>query len=134
MKVLPAALIAFAGLLTTALPVAAQTEITVFGGIPDRGDIRTVPPSTFDDSFVNGPVFDPGGNFDPAQAAINALNVSHFFPRRGHSPFNFDRALTLNATGESLAEHQLRCQDRYDSYDLVSDTYLSSRGIPVPCR
>jgi hypothetical protein len=134
MKSLSVGVIAFAGLLMTALPVAAQTDIIVFGGVPDRGDIRTVPPATFDDRYVNGPVFDPGGRFDPAQAAINGINVSHFFPRRGHSPFNFERALTLNATGESIAEHQLRCQDRYESYDLVSDTYLSSRGVPVPCR
>jgi hypothetical protein len=132
MKLLLAALIAAIGLCATALPAAAQTEIIVFGG--DVEGIRTVPPDVFEREFLNGPVSDPGGRFDPAQAAINALNVSHFFPRRGHSPFNFERAVTLNATGESLAEHQLRCQDIYESYDLVSDTYLSSSGIPRPCR
>jgi hypothetical protein len=134
MKFLLAVLIAAVGFIATALPAAAQTEIFVFGGDVEAG-VQTVSPSTFDSSrIVTGPVFDPGGRFDPAQAAINAINVSHFFPRRGHSPFNFDRALTLNETGESLAEHQLRCQALYDSYDLVSDTYYSRSGIPLPCR
>ena len=132
MKSLLAVLIAVVGLVATGLPAAAQTEIIVFGG--DVEGVVTVPQSNFDYDFINAPTTTPGGNFDPSAAAINALNVSNFFPRRGHSPFNFDRAITLNETGESIAEHQLRCQDVYASYDLVSDTYLSSSGIPRPCR
>jgi hypothetical protein len=97
------------------------------------GDASAPSPRFFyDDDYVYGDPWDP--SFDPAAAAINALNVSNFYPRRGHSVLNIDRAITLNASGESIATHQLRCQAAHPSYDLASDTYLGSDGIPRPCR
>jgi hypothetical protein len=132
MKALLAVLVAIVGLVAVALPAAAQTEITVFGGQIDDPDF--FPRPIYNDDYVYGTNRLPGQNFDPAAAAINALNVSNFYLPRGRSPFNFDRAATLNRTGESLAEHQLRCQAIYDSYDLASDTYIARNGIPRPCR
>jgi hypothetical protein len=132
MKALLAVLVATVGLFAVALPAAAQTEITVFGG--QVADPDFFPRPIYNDDYVYGTNRFPGQNFDPAAAAINALNVSNFYLPRGRSPFNFDRAATLNRTGESLAEHQLRCQALYDSYDLASDTYLAGNGIPRPCR
>jgi hypothetical protein len=132
MKSICAVLIALAGLAFAALPAAAQTEITVFGGQVDFFD--DAPGPSYNGDFVAGPRFDPGGNFDPAAAAINALNASHFYLPRGRSMFNLDRAMTLNRTGESLAEHQLICLAAYDNYDLASDTYIGPDGVPRPCR
>jgi hypothetical protein len=132
MKAFLAAVVAIFGLFAVALPVVAQSEITVFGGRVDDPDF--FPRPIYNDDYVVGRTLDPTQSFDPANAAINALNVSNFYLPRGRSPFNFDRAATLNRTGESLAEHQLRCQALYDSYDLASDTYIASNGIPRPCR
>ena len=97
------------------------------------GDASASAPRFFyDDDYVYGDPWNP--NFDPAAAAINALNISRLHPPRGGSAFNIDRAITLNATGDSILEHQLRCQAAYPSYDLASDTYLGANGIPRPCR
>jgi hypothetical protein len=113
-----------------ATPVLAQTVVTIYGGryVPD-----TAPRPFYNDDYVFGRQY-PGDNFDPAAAAINALNASNFWPKRGRATFNIDRAFTLNATGDSILEHQLKCQAAYSSYDLVSDTYIAGNGIPRPCR
>jgi hypothetical protein len=132
MKSLVAVLVALVGFVVAAVPASAQTEITVFGGQVD--DFDFFPRPIYNDDYVVGRRLDPGQNFDPANAAINALNVSNFYLPRGRSPFNLERAATLNRTGESLAEHQLRCQAIYDSYDLASDTYIAANGVPRPCR
>jgi hypothetical protein len=132
MKSLVAVLVALVGFIAAAPPAAAQTEITVFGGQVDDPDF--FPRPVYNDDYIYGTNRFPGQNFDPAAAAINALNVSNFYLPRGRSPFNFERAATLNRTGESLAEHQLICQAIYDSYDLASDTYIGADGVPRPCR
>ena len=77
---------------------------------------------------------DGGLRFDPGQAAANANIISRFYPLPGTVSINIDRAITLNATGSSIAEHHERCQSIYASYDLVSDTYLGGDGLPRPCR
>jgi hypothetical protein len=110
--------------------VAQPLEIVVPGG-------SYFPSDDDGPSFNNNPdiyraPIDPAGRFDPGQAAINALHHSHFWLRG--SSFNLDRAVTLNATGDSILEHQLKCQAAYASYDMASDTYLGSNGIPRPCR
>lgn len=131
MKVLLTALFAAAAIGVTAAPALAQPlDILVPGGVflPDP-----TPPDFPDRRIVRTPVT-PNGNFDPAQASLNALAISNFYPPRNFTSFNYDRALTLNATGTSILEHQLRCQAAYPTYDLASDTYLGGNGLPRPCR
>lgn len=118
--------------LALTVPALAQpVDITVPFGPGSSPD--SAPRLFYDDDYVYGTPFNPH-YFDPAAAAINALNISHFYPPRGHRSLNIDRAITLNATGDSIAEHQARCQAAYPSYDLASDTYLAANGIPRPCR
>ena len=130
MKVLLTALtVAAIGALAT--PALAQPlDIVVPGGslVPN-----SVSPDFPDRRIVRTPVT-PNGNFDPAQASINALAVSKFYPPNGFVSINYDRALTLNATGSSILEHQLRCQATYATYDRATDTYLGENGLPRPCR
>lgn len=130
-SLLPVLALAVAAL---AAPAAAQPiDITV----PYTGPGGTFdgPRPIYNDDYVYGPrSWDDPGRFDPAAAAINALNVSRFYPPRGHTTLNIDRAITLNASGDSIVEHQLRCQAAFANYDLVSDTYLGEGGIPRPCR
>lgn len=130
MKVLLTALTVVAmGILAT--PAVAQPlEILVPGGIVMP---NSVSPNFPDRRIVRTPVT-PGGSFDPAQASLNALAVSNFYPAPGFVSINYDRALTLNAMGTSILEHQLRCQATYASYDLASDTYIGENGLPRPCR
>lgn len=130
MKALLPALAVLASIAAVPPAAAQPLDITVYGG-----RVYSDPaPRIHDDSYIVRTPVDPGMRFDPGQAAINALAVSNFWLPRGRSTFNVDRAMTLNATGESLAEHQLRCQATYGSYDLVSDTYIGRNGIPQPCR
>lgn len=70
-------------------------------------------------------------NFDPAAAAINASNA--IYHREVPPSINWVRAATLDRTGESMLQHQLKCQARYPSYDMASDTYLGAHGIPTDC-
>jgi hypothetical protein len=130
MKVLLTALTAIAVGFFAAPAIAQPLEIIVPGGtiIPN-----SVAPDFPDRRIVRTPVT-PGGNFDPAQASLNALAISNFYPPRNFVSINYDRALTLNATGTSILEHQLRCQATYATYDLASDTYLGEDGLPRPCR
>lgn len=130
-SLLPVLAVALAAL---AAPAAAQPiDITVPYYGP--GDTYDGPRPFYNDDYNYGaPTWDDPGRFDPAAAAINALNISHFNTPRGRSSINYNRAITLNATGDSILEHQLKCQAAYASYDLASDTYLGSHGIPRPCR
>lgn len=119
--------------LAAAPPAAAQPiEIVVPGG--DVVPPDAAPQPVYGDDYVYGTPAERLRDFDPAAYAINALRVSNFFPRRGHISLNADRAATLNATGQSLAEHQLRCQAAHPTYELASDTYIGPDGIPRPCR
>ena len=126
---LPALVLAVLG----ALPVVAQE---VYITIPYGSDGGSGPSYgygfSFQDDYVYGNPYSL--NFDPATAAINALNISRFHTPRPRRTFNVDRMITLNATGDSIAQHQLKCQARYQTYDLVSDTYIGRDGIPRPCR
>lgn len=120
-------------LLLGAVPVAAQE---VYVTIP-YGSHGGPGPSygygfSFQDDYVYGNPYSL--NFDPATAAINALNISRFHTPRPRRTFNVDRMITLNATGDSIMEHQLKCQARYATYDMVSDTYIAANGLPRPCR
>jgi hypothetical protein len=121
----------FAAALALVGPAMAQPLTIVVPG----GSYFAVPDDT--PSFNNSPniyraPLDPAGRFDPGQAAINAIHHSNFWLRG--SSFNYNRMVTLNATGDSLLEHQMKCQAAYPSYDLASDTYIGSHGIPRPCR
>ena len=132
MKLLLSVVALVAGLLSMSPAAAQPLQILVPGGFENDGP-NAAETFYYDDYVIRTPI-SPGGGFDAGQAAINALNVSHFWVPRNYSPFNPDRAVTLNATGDSLALHQLKCQAAYDSYDLVSDTYIGEDGLPRPCR
>jgi hypothetical protein len=106
MKVLLTALFATAA-IGFAAPAAAQPlDIFVPGGTLIPGSL----PSDFPDRRIVRTPVTPGGNFDPAQASLNALAISNFYPPPGFVSINYDRILTLDATGTSILEHQLRCQ------------------------
>lgn len=125
--------LAVAAALVAATPVFAQSlDITVPGG--RRIVAPESLPSFNSNRYIYSSPWTTNHSFDPAQAAINALNVSHFYPRRNQINLNLERAFTLEANGESLLEHQLACQAAYETYDLVSDTYIGPHGIPRPCR
>lgn len=115
--------------IATALPATAQPlEIIVRGG-------NTVTlPSALDfgyDYNYGWPNNVNGGNFDPAAAAINALNVS--FPRRGRNfPINIALAGDLASYRGSWTKRQEACQARFASYDMVTDTIIVN-GLPQRC-
>ena len=137
---LPSALLIVAALAAT--PVLAQPlRITVPGGSP-------LPDPTLQRHYVFGFDNDPtarailwndyrtpdrfGGPFNGARAAADAAAIAH--PTvRFRQPWNFDTAATLIRTGDSFAEHWLRCQHAFASYDLVTDSYPGPDGIPQPC-
>lgn len=123
-----AAALAAMSALACAAPAAAQPiEITVPGGTVEPAPLapsnRTIRPSRLFDYHLD---FDT--RFDPGEAALD----SQFYVRTLPS-INPVRAAVLDRHGISLAEHQLRCQALYPSYDLVSDTYLGQDGIPRSC-
>jgi hypothetical protein len=120
-----------ATVLACALPVSAQPlRITVTDpGVIEPPPLveppsrRFVRPSTLFDYHL-----DFGGNFDPGKAAAD----SQFFVRPDPA-INPVRAAVLERTGESIAEHQLRCQLLHPTYEPAGDTYLGPDGIPRPC-
>jgi len=112
-----------------ALPAAAD-QLVVTVPYHDR-PVHIGPNFFYSHDYNYGNPYDY--NYDPAAAAINAYNNSHMKARRS-SVFNIDRAITLNYTGDSMTRHQEKCQARYASYDMISDTYLGDNGIPRHCR
>jgi hypothetical protein len=117
--------------LTIAISVPAMAQpldIIVRGGNP-----ATLPSPIWQGNDYNygWPNNAHGDNFDPAAAAINALNVS--FPRRGSNfPVNISRAGDLANHRGSWTERQEVCQARYSSYDMISDTIIVN-GLPRRC-
>ena len=112
--------------------LAAPLIITVPGGnyvyegtdLPPRGpDVDIFPPPAI------------GAPFDPAQAAINAMQHVPW-AHRTHLDYADNAVLirTLSRTGASLAEHWAKCQARYATYNLADDTYTDSHGLPQNCR
>ncbi len=124
--------LAVAFLALAAAPVAAQPlDITVPGGARDF--LPPPPPFSFYD--YNTPLVTlPGERFDPAQAAIQADLAVH--PKAGPVQVLYPAATaeTLIRTGESFGTHWTRCQARYASYNLVTDTYDGRDGTPLPCK
>jgi len=126
--ILAIALIAIAVGVAPAL--AAPLHITVPGG---NHFGYNPPESPFFDYSV--PLLSvPGDRFDPAEAAIAGdLAVRH--PVRNVGPlFPASLGETLIRTGDSIGDHWIKCQARYASYNLVSDTYDDRDGLPAPCR
>jgi hypothetical protein len=117
----------------TATPVlAAPVIITVPGGnyvyegteLPPSGpDVDVFPPPAI------------GAPFDPAQAAVNAMQHVPW-AHRAHLDYADNAVLirTLARTGDSLAMHWAKCQARYVTYNLADDTYTDSSGLPQNCR
>ncbi len=130
-NLLPSLLVAAA--LAVPVPAVAQPlEVYVPYTAPPRG----YDPSVFLPRFqyphyqIYGNPYDLG-NFDPAAAAINAELAIH--PRTRQIQLDPELFSTLARTGENATEHFLRCQARYPSYDLASDTWLDN-GLPRRCR
>lgn len=74
-------------------------------------------------------------NFDPAAAAINALNNS--FPRSsGYSePIDFSLIDEMERGNYSAFNtHEAKCQARYVSYQAATDTFIGYDGMPRRCR
>src|SRR3569623_1911748 len=118
---------------SAATPVlAAPVIITVPGGNyvyegtelpPPRPDVDIFPPPA------------NGAPFDPAQAAISAMQHVPW-AHRTHLDYGDNAVLirTLARTGDSFAEHWAKCQARYATYNLADDTYIDSSGLPQNCR
>ena len=118
---------------SAATPVlAAPVIITVPGGNyvyegtelpPPRPDVDIFPPPAI------------GAPFDPAQAAISAMQHVPW-AHRTHLDYGDNAVLirTLARTGDSFAEHWAKCQARYATYNLADDTYIDSSGLPQNCR
>ena len=123
--------IAFIAIAASVAPaMAAPLIITVPGG--DRfGENPRVSP--FYD--YNVPLLSvPGGKFDPAAAATQAYFAVHPAVRNVGPLWPASLGETLIRTGDSFSEHWSKCQARYASYNLVSDTYDGRDGVPAPCR
>jgi hypothetical protein len=128
-RIVVAALIAAAALASAATASAQPLRITVTDpGViepplrePPSG--RFVRPSTLFDYHL-----DVDRNFDPGRAAED----SQFFSRPSPA-IHPVRAAVLDRHGESIAEHQLRCQQLHPTYEPAGDTYLGPDGIPRYC-
>lgn len=128
-RIVPKALVALA-VISVAAPVSAQPlRITV----TEPGLIEPAPPLVPSGRLVRPSTLfdyqlDFESNFDPGKAAAD----SQFFSRPTPA-LNMMRAAVIESTGESIAEHQLRCQALFSTYEPVSDTYLDEDGIPRDC-
>lgn len=128
-RIVATALISISALASAAPAVAQPLRITVTDPglieppLLERPSGRFVRPSRLFDYHL-----DFGGNFDPAKAAMD----SQFFSRPSPAVHPV-RAAVIERHGESIAEHQLRCQALYPSYEPVSDTYFGPDGIPRDC-
>lgn len=135
MSRIPQLIVAIACSAALALPAAAQPlHITVPGG---HHTYYYNHPYYSGYSFFFG--YDdyhyfnqPGDRFDPGTASMNALHAIHF---NEHPRMNFSQSLanSLARTGDSLAQHWEKCQSRYSTYDIVSDTYFDDYGMPRAC-
>jgi hypothetical protein len=107
------------------LPVLS---IIIAVGLPLQANVTPV----LGDDYVYGwPRNENFPNFDPATAAINALNATN--PRiRGSRHLGL--VDTRGRNGGSSMHHQLRCQAKYETYDMISDTYVSNSGMPRRCK
>lgn len=135
--------IIFAATLATSAPAIAQPlRIVVPGGtvLPDP-DLQRHYLFGFDNdptarAILWNDYLTPerfGGPFDGARAALDAEAIAH--PRiRVRQQWNEEVAASLIRTGNSFAEHWLRCQQNFPGYDLVTNTYWGPGGIPRPCR
>ena len=124
-----AALVVIAGMTTAAPAIAQPLQIIVTDpGLiePPPAPVPPVVPSRLLD--YNLDILDITGNFDPGEAALDSQVFSVPTPA-----INMVRADVLEANGESIAEHQLRCQQMHASYEPASDTYLGGDGLPRLC-
>ncbi|HEY1092020.1 MAG TPA: hypothetical protein VGE47_13080 [Burkholderiaceae bacterium] len=74
-------------------------------------------------------------NFDPAAAAINALNTS--FPRsRAYStPVDFSLIDAMERGDvRAYSTHRTRCAARYVTYSASTDMFISNSGKPKRCK
>ena len=121
-----------AAALIIAPAIAAPLIITVPGGERFGENPPESPFYDYSVPLLSAPL--PGGQFDPVAAAIQGdLSVRH--PVRNYGPlWPASLGETLIRTGDSISQHWLKCQARYASYNLVSDTYDTRSGRPAPCR
>lgn len=74
-------------------------------------------------------------NFDPAAAAINALNTSLPRTRNYSSPIDFS-LIDAMERGDTRAysTHRTRCAARFVTYSAKTDTYIGNDGMPKRCK
>ena len=74
-------------------------------------------------------------NFDPAAAAINALNTSFPRSRRSSSPIDFSLIDAMERGDRTaLGGHAARCEARYVTYSRTTDRYIGNDGLPKRCK
>lgn len=54
-------------------------------------------------------------------------------PGSGGAP-DFGVLNLMDSERGSSMNHQLRCQEKYPTYEIATDTYLSGSGLPTRCR
>lgn len=107
----------------TALPAQAQ-QVYVFGSPYWNNDYNYGWPNN-----PNNP------NFDPAAAAINALNTSFPRSRRTSSPIDFSLIDAMERGDRTAGNgHAARCQARYVTYSPATDRYIGNDGMPRRCK
>jgi hypothetical protein len=74
-------------------------------------------------------------NFDPAAAAINALNTSFPRSRRSSSPIDFSLIDAMERGDRTaLGGHTARCAARYVTYSRTTDRYIGNDGLLKRCK
>jgi len=133
-NLLPAMAVILAAVPLSAVAQPLEIYVPYTGpGLYVPYDPATLPRFDFPHDYVYGnPEYPSYPNFDPAAAAINAELAIH--PRTRQLHLDYELADTLIRTGQTATQHYLRCQARYPTYDLASDTYLDSNGFPRRCR
>jgi hypothetical protein len=117
-------------------PATAQpVQATVRGGQPVIVDRELGPTPGFE--VRPGAVFSPhitgplAPDFDPSYyAQAEGLRMLVRNPNAG---VDLVLGAILDQNGETPAEHMLRCQAQYPSYEPVSNTYLAGNGLPRTC-
>lgn len=122
-KVLPSWLLLSSVFAALSAPTQAQ-QLYVFGGPHWNND--------YDYGWPNNP---NNPNFDPAAAAINALNTSFPRSRRSSTPIDFS-LIDAMERGDRTASggHAARCAARYVTYSRMTDRYIGNDGLPKRCK
>jgi hypothetical protein len=121
--------------MATTPAMAQPVQATVRGGQPvvTGRDLGPTPgfevrPGSVFSPYITGPL---APDFDPSYyAQAEGLRMLARNPSAG---VDLVLGAILDQTGETAAQHMLRCQARHASYEPVSNTYLAGNGVPRVC-